>query len=131
MIKQPGDTYCTDTTTAHEIGHLLGSSHERRIAEEDEVQAYPFSFGHYREGVFHTIMSYGTEPESAVFSNPKLNSCGGVGAIKDSGQACGVAAGDPESADNARGFTQTRFMLAGYQSNAFSGAGAGVRLPRC
>ncbi|MGB1958460.1 MAG: reprolysin-like metallopeptidase [Luminiphilus sp.] len=108
--KAPGDTYCTDTTTAHEIGHLLGSSHERRIAEEEEVQAYPFSFGHYREGVFHTIMSYGTEPESAVFSSPKLSSC--------SGQACGVAAGDPESADNARGFTQTRFMLAGYQSNA-------------
>ena len=105
-----GDTYCTDTTTAHEIGHLLGSTHERRIAEEDESQAYPFSFGHYREGVFHTIMSYGTEPESAVFSNPKLSSCGG--------QACGVAAGDPESADNARGFTQTRFMLAGYQSDA-------------
>jgi hypothetical protein len=107
--KAPGDTYCTDTTTAHEIGHLLGSTHERRIAEEEEVQAYPFSFGHYREGVFHTIMSYGTEPESAVFSNPKLSSC--------SGQACGVAAGDPESADNARGFTQTRFMLAGYQSD--------------
>jgi hypothetical protein len=107
--KATGDTYCTDTTTAHEIGHLLGSTHERRIAEEEEVQAYPFSFGHYREGVFHTIMSYGTEPESAVFSNPKLNSC--------SGQACGVAAGDPESADNARGFTQTRFMLAGYQSD--------------
>ena len=108
--KAPGDTYCTDTTTAHEIGHLLGSTHERRIAEDDEVQAYPFSFGHYREGVFHTIMSYGTEPESAVFSNPKLSSC--------SGQACGVAAGNPESADNARGFTQTRFMLAGYQSAA-------------
>ncbi len=108
--KATGDTYCTDTTTTHEIGHLLGSTHERRIAEEDESQAYPFSFGHYREGVFHTIMSYGTEPESAVFSNPKLRSC--------SGQACGVAAGDPESADNARGFTQTRFMLAGYQSDA-------------
>ena len=75
--KAPGDTYCTDTTTAHEIGHLLGSSHERRIAEEDEVQAYPFSFGHYREGVFHTIMSYGPEPESAVLSNNKLNSCSG------------------------------------------------------
>ena len=108
--KAPGDTYCSDTTTAHEIGHLLGSTHERRIAEDDEVQAYPFSFGHYREGVFHTIMSYGTEPESAVFSNPQLSSC--------SGQACGVAAGNPESADNARGFTQTRFMLAGYQSAA-------------
>jgi hypothetical protein len=108
--KATGGIFCTDTTTAHEIGHLLGSTHERRIAEEDESQAYPFSFGHYREGIFHTIMSYGTEPESAVFSNPKLRNC--------SGQACGVAAGDPESADNARGFSQTRFMLAGYQSDA-------------
>ena len=106
--KALGDTYCPDTTTAHEIGHLLGSTHERRIAEEEEVQAYPFSFGHYRELTFHTIMSYGNEPESAVFSNPRLLNC--------SGQACGVAAGDPESADNARGFTQTRFMVAGYES---------------
>ncbi len=110
--KAPGNTYCPDTTTAHEIGHVLGSTHERRIAEEDEVQAYPYSFGHYREGTFHTIMSYGNEPESAVFSNPRLESCGG--------QACGVAAGDPESADNARGFTQTRFMVAGYESAALA-----------
>ena len=106
--KAPGDTYCTDTTTAHEIGHLLGSTHERRIAEEEEVQAYPFSFGHYRELTFHTIMSYGNEPESPVFSNPRLLDC--------VGQPCGVASGDPESADNARGFTQTRFMVAGYES---------------
>ena len=117
-IDNPGDTYCTDTTTAHEIGHLLGSSHERRIAEEEELQAYPFSFGHYREGIFHTIMSYGTEPESAVFSNPKLSSC--------SGQACGVAAGDPESADNARGFTQVRFMVAGYESESLAAELVGV-----
>ena len=72
------------------------------------MQAYPFSFGHYRELTFHTIMSYGNEPESAVFSNPRLTDL--------RGQACGVAAGDPESADNARGFTQTRFMVAGYES---------------
>ncbi len=111
-IEAPSQFYCPDTTTAHEIGHLLGSSHERRIAEEGDTQAYPFSFGHYREGIFHTIMSYGFEPEIAVFSNPNLDSC--------SGQACGVAAGDPESADNARGFTQARFMLAGYESESLA-----------
>ena len=111
-IEAPSQFYCPDTTTAHEIGHLLGSSHERRIAEEGDTQAYPFSFGHYREGIFHTIMSYGFEPEIAVFSNPHLDSC--------SGQACGVAAGDPESADNARGFTQARFMLAGYESESLA-----------
>jgi hypothetical protein len=109
-IENASDFYCDDTTTAHEIGHLLGSSHERRIAEEGDVQAYPFSYGHYREGIFRTIMSYGSESEIAVFSNPKLNSC--------SGQACGVAAGDSKSADNARGFTQARFMLAGYESES-------------
>jgi hypothetical protein len=109
-IEAVSDFYCDDTTTAHEIGHLLGSSHERRIAEEGDVQAYPFSYGHYREGSFRTIMSYGSESEIAVFSNPSLNSC--------SGQACGVAAGDSKSADNARGFTQARFMLAGYESES-------------
>gem|GEM_PF-1904381 len=110
--ENASDFYCPDTTTAHEIGHLLGSSHERRIAEDGDSQAYPFSFGHYRGGIFHTIMSYGSEPEIAVFSNPNLNSC--------SGQACGVAAGDPESADNARGFSQARFMLAGYESESLA-----------
>lgn len=103
-----GNDYCTDTTAAHEIGHILGSMHERRIAEKDDRGAYPFSFGHYRQGVFHTIMSYGNEPEIAVFSNPNINDC--------AGQACGLAEDDPESADNARGFNQTRFMLAGYES---------------
>jgi hypothetical protein len=57
-------------------------------------------------------MSYGSEREVAVFSNPNLESC--------SGRACGVAAGDPESADNARGFTQARFMLAGYESESLA-----------
>ena len=103
-----GNSYCTDTTTAHELGHILGSLHERRIAEKGDSGAYPFSFGHYRQGVFHTIMSYGDEPEVAVFSNPNINEC--------AGQACGLAEDDPESADNARGFNQTRFMLAGYES---------------
>lgn len=108
-----GNSYCTDTTTAHEIGHILGSMHERRIAEQGDSGAYPFSFGHYRQGVFHTIMSYGNEPEIAVFSNPNINDC--------AGQACGLAEDDPESADNARGFNQTRFMLAGYESEHIAG----------
>ena len=109
--KAMGGTFCTDTTTAHELGHLLGSSHERRLAEEDEVQAYSYSFGHYGRG-FHTIMSYGDEPEKRVFSNPKLATCRNL--------RCGLPEDDPESADNARGFTQVRFMLEGYESESLA-----------
>ena len=110
-VEAPGSDYCTDTTTAHEIGHVLGSQHERRIAEPGDEGAYSYSFGHY--GVrFHTIMSYGDEPEKAVFSNPNLIACQGL--------PCGLPEGDPESADNARAFTQTRFMLAGYQGESFA-----------
>ena len=110
-IEAPGSFYCDDTTTAHEIGHLLGSSHERRIAEPDESQAYSYSFGYYGVG-FRTIMSYGDEPETAVFSNPDLIACRGL--------PCGLPEGDPESANNARGFTQTRFMLEGYESESLA-----------
>lgn len=104
--------YCTDSSTAHEIGHILGSQHERRLFEEGDKGAYEFSFGHYREGFFKTIMSYGTEREINVFSSPNINSCLGA--------ACGIADGDPESADNARGFSQTRFMIAGYESDTLA-----------
>lgn len=104
--------YCTDTSTAHEIGHILGSQHERRLFEEGDKGAYDFSFAHYREGFFKTIMSYGTEREINVFSSPKIDSC--------FGSACGVADGDPESADNARGFSQTRFMVSGYESETLA-----------
>ena len=104
--------YCTDTSTAHEIGHILGSQHERRLFEEGDKGAYDFSFAHYREGFFKTIMSYGTEREINVFSSPNIDSC--------FGSACGVADGDPESADNARGFSQTRFMVSGYESETLA-----------
>ena len=109
-VEAAASNYCTDTTTAHEIGHLLGSQHERRISEPGEIGAYPYSFGYYGSG-FHTIMSYGDEPERPYFSNPDLIACRGF--------PCGLPESDPESADNARGFTQTRFMLAGYEGDTF------------
>ncbi|GIS02067.1 MAG: hypothetical protein CM15mP103_06180 [Gammaproteobacteria bacterium] len=80
-------------------------------SQRRRFQAYPFSFGHYREGIFHTIMSYGFEPEIAVLSNPNLDSC--------SGQACGWQQVTPIPR-TMRGFTQVRFMVAGYESESLA-----------
>ena len=38
--------------------------------------AYSFSYGHQEEGVFKTIMSYATDPDIYLFSNPDLNCAG-------------------------------------------------------
>ena len=111
----PGETgnFCDDTTFAHEVGHILGSMHERRLYEEGDTGAYEFSFGHYRNGWFKTIMSYGKEEEKNFFSNPNIICADVYG----NDIPCGVVAGDPSSADNASGFTNTRHMVAGYFSD--------------
>jgi len=104
--------FCTESTTPHELGHMLGSLHERRIS--DGGGAYDFSYGYYRTGRFKTIMSYGRESEELVFSNPNLRDCGEGGVY-----LCGSPAGTSGSADNARGFNQIRFMVEGYEGDAF------------
>jgi hypothetical protein len=91
---------------------MLGSLHERRIS--DGGGAFDFSFGYYRTGRFKTIMSYGRESEELVFSNPNLRDCGEGGVY-----LCGSPAGSSGSADNARGFNQTRFMVEGYEGEVF------------
>ena len=106
-------TFCSDSTFAHEIGHILGSLHERRLSQDGEFGAYAFSFGHFETGLqgWHTIMSYGDEPEYPYFSNPDVREC--------RFKPCGVAPGSDGSADNATGFGTVGHMLAGYESDAF------------
>ena len=98
-FEESNGDFCTESTTPHELGHMLGSLHERRIS--DGGGAYDFSYGYYRTGRFKTIMSYGSESEELVFSNPNVRDCGEGGVY-----LCGSPAGTGSSADNARGFNQ-------------------------
>lgn len=87
---------CGGYVMAHEIGHNLGSHHDRDAATDHGVLTYgafDFSFG-YRQSAspaFGTIMSYSQgEPRVGYFSTPDNTLCLGV--------ACGVK----DQADNVR-----------------------------
>lgn len=100
-----GAGVCTDYTFAHEVSHVLGSTHDR--ANAPYQGAFPFSYGYGYVGRFGTLMSY-LWPSVGLYSSPKLR-CG------DASEACGIAAGNPGEADNVESLNQTRSIVAGYR----------------
>lgn len=110
--------YCRDETLAHELGHNMGSQHDRESATDDDGQLgygrYPYSFGHKTgasTGNFYTVMAYGDTGQTAyrIFSNPQSTYCGG--------HACGVA----NEADNARSLRQTAPLIAAFRASVSNG----------
>lgn len=112
-----GKTYfCREETLAHELGHNMGSAHDRDTSDGDdnvlqtsEYGVLEYSFGYKTasgSGNFFTIMAYGESGQTRyrVFSNPRVTYCGGF--------ACGVE----NQADNARSISQTIATIAGFRA---------------
>lgn len=110
-------------TLAHELGHNMGSHHN---PENGSGTIFPYSYGHYINGNYRTIMSYTDPctlgcPKAPYFSNPEIS-------------YAGFATGIPNERDNARSLNNTADVVANFR---YSGASltmnnynGGERIPR-
>ena len=108
-----GKTYfCREETLAHELGHNMGSQHDRATATESgalKYGVYDYSFGFKTDagtGNFYTVMTYGDSGQTGyrTFSTPRTTFCGGL--------PCGIA----DQADNARSLNNTVPVVSGFRS---------------
>ncbi|HEX7129524.1 MAG TPA: FG-GAP-like repeat-containing protein [Rhodanobacteraceae bacterium] len=111
--------YCLDSTFAHELGHNMGSAHDR--ANSTQPGAYAYSYGYRGNGVdgFATIMSYGGDTQTPLnlFSNPNLSTC--------QNSPCGVADSSTSSADNVHSLNNTASLIAQFEPTKVSSASGG------
>lgn len=98
--------YCLDLTFTHELGHNMGSMHERANAGGGSG-AYPYSYGYGVSGAFGTVMSY-INPRIAKFSNPAITCASGI--------ACGVSETASNSANNTLSLNNTRTAVANFRT---------------
>ncbi len=101
---------------AHEHGHNMGFEHDPANGTSPSNASYPWSFGHFVNGSYRTVMSYSNQCTSgctrvAHFSNP---------AVMQSGQPTGI---DNER-DNARSGDLTAPIVANFRETATCGNGA-------
>lgn len=102
--------FCLDSTFAHELGHNMGSAHDR--AHADQPGAYSYSYGYVGNGTngFATIMAYGSDTQTPLdlFSNPDVSKC--------QNSPCGVADTSSSSADNVHSLNNTASLIAQFEA---------------
>jgi hypothetical protein len=88
-------------TFAHELGHNFGAHHNPEVCSGDHG-AYGYSHGHWVQGRFRTMMSYGEDPRILQWSNPTVS-------------YQGLPTGTPVR-DNARSLNQTRGIVVNWRA---------------
>ncbi|HEU4594080.1 MAG TPA: M12 family metallo-peptidase [Pyrinomonadaceae bacterium] len=98
-------------TFAHELGHNQGCQHNPENGGPPEHSSYPYSYGHYVDGSFRTVMSYSDHctppnfcPRVAYFSNPSIN-------------FNGVPTGVADQRDNSRVINNTAAIVAQFRES--------------
>ncbi|WP_223788286.1 M12 family metallo-peptidase [Marinicella meishanensis] len=93
---------------AHEFGHNMGLEHNPEDSSATSATAsYPWSFGHYHNGEYRTVMSYSAQCASGCtrrqyFSNPNV-------------QFNGLDTGVANTRDNARSLDLTASIVSAFQ----------------
>jgi len=106
----------SDALFAHEIGHNLGSGHERLSANASQPDPCNGGYTGYAcgpgNGTEGTIMSYLNDAAwGFVFSNPLLTCTNQNGSM----QSCGIANGSSNAADNKTSFNITAPLVSDFR----------------